>query len=318
MKRIVVGFCVPVLACAAALAQQKPAQQANSSNTAPQNASHKADRADAYYHYTMAHMYEELVTMYGRSDLANKAIDEYRQAIDADPGSEYLTAGLAELYAKTGRIRDAVMEAQDILKRDPNNLEAHKLLGRIYLRSMGDIQSGSANQNVIKLAIEQYEGILKLEKDPDNLVEDHLLLGRLYRLNNDLTKAENEFKTAVKLQPDSEEALSSLAYLYTEEGDPNKGVHLIEDVPDTGRSSRLYAALGYTYEQAHDYKKAFDAYKRSVELDRENLDSVRGLAQNLLNDGQTDAALEQYRLIADADPQDAQAQLRIAEILRTT
>ena len=122
----------------------------------------------------------------------------------------------------------------------------------------------------------------------------------------------------MKLQPDSEEALSSLAYLYTEEGDPNKGVHLLEDVPDTGRSSRLYAALGYTYEQAHDYKKAIDAYKRSVELDRENLDSVRGLAQNLLNDGQTDAALEQYRLIADADPQDAQAQLRIAEILRTT
>jgi len=29
---------------------------------------------------------------------------------------------------KTGRIRDAVMEAQDIIKRDPNNLEAHKLL----------------------------------------------------------------------------------------------------------------------------------------------------------------------------------------------
>ena len=48
---------------------------------------------------------------------------------------------------KTGRIRDAVMEAQDILKRDPNNLEAHKLLGRIYLRSMGDIQGGAQNQN---------------------------------------------------------------------------------------------------------------------------------------------------------------------------
>ena len=63
-------------------------------------------------------------------------------AIEADPGSEYLTSGLAELYAKTGRIRDAVIEAQDILKRDPNNLEAHKLLGRIYLRSLGDMQSG--------------------------------------------------------------------------------------------------------------------------------------------------------------------------------
>ncbi len=69
---------------------------------------------------------------------------------------------------------------------------------------------------MLKLAIEQYEQIIKIEPDS---VDDHLLLGRLYRLNNDLQKAESEFKTAVKLQPDSEEAVTTLAYLYNEEGD---------------------------------------------------------------------------------------------------
>src|SRR5262249_30375252 len=151
-----------------------------------------------------------------------KAIEEYRQAIDADPTSEYLTSGLAELYAKTGRIRDAVVEAQDILKRDPNNLEAHKLLGRIYLRSLGpDVPEGSSSQNVLKLAIEQYEEIVKLQPDS---VDDHLLLGRLYKVNNDLQKAESEFKTAVKLDPNSEEAVTTLAYLYNEEGDSTRAV----------------------------------------------------------------------------------------------
>src|SRR6266481_9188831 len=66
----------------------------------------KTDRAAAYYHFALAHMYEEQVATYGRSELANKAIEEYRAAIDADPASAYLTSGLAELYAKTGRIRD--------------------------------------------------------------------------------------------------------------------------------------------------------------------------------------------------------------------
>src|SRR5438105_6592321 len=179
------------------------------------------DRAAAYYHFTLAHIYEELVASYARSEFAAKAVEEYKLAIANDPDSEYLNAGLAELYAKTGRIRDAVLEAQDIIKRDPKNLEARKLLGRIYLRSLGDIQAGSqgGGQNVLKLAIEQYEQIVKLDTDPANLVDDHLLLGRLYRLNNDLQKAENEFKTAVKLQPDSEEAVTTLAYLYNEEGD---------------------------------------------------------------------------------------------------
>src|SRR6201982_457772 len=120
-----------------------------------QSSPRKVDKAAAYYHYTLAHMYEEMVTAYGRSDLAAKAGEEYRLAIEADPSSEFLTSALAELYVKTGRIADAVLQAQDIIKRDPNNLEAHKLLGRIYLRSLGDLPGGgNGSENVLKLAIE--------------------------------------------------------------------------------------------------------------------------------------------------------------------
>src|ERR1700744_5418945 len=78
------------------------------------------DQAEAYYHFSLAHMYEEMMAMYGRSEYANKAIDEYRLALENDPSSEYLNTALAELYAKTGRIRDAVVEEQDMIKRDPN------------------------------------------------------------------------------------------------------------------------------------------------------------------------------------------------------
>ncbi len=312
MKSIHRPFIV-LLAATFGLAQQTPA--VTDSKPVPSPAPRKVDKAAAYYHYSLAHVYEEQVAVYGRSELASKAIEEYRLAIEADPTSEYLTSGLAELYAKTGRIRDAVMEAQDILKRDPNNLEAHKLLGRIYLRSLGDVQAGSGSQNVLKLAIDQYEQIVKIE--PDN-VEDHLLLGRLYRLNNDLQKAENEFKMAIKLQPDSEEAVTTLAYLYNEEGDSTRATQVLSAIPDAARSAKLYSALGYTYEQQKQYKNAIEAYKRAIELDRDNLDAMRGLAQNLMNDGQPDAALQQYKIIADANPEDAQTYLHMAEIYRKT
>ncbi|MGC2323719.1 MAG: tetratricopeptide repeat protein, partial [Terriglobales bacterium] len=291
----------------------KPAAKAAADAPKPAPAAKAPDKAAAYYHYSLAHMYEELVSIYGRAEYATKAIQEYRSAIENDPDSEYLNAGLAELYAKTGRIRDALVEAQDIIKRDPNNLEARKLLGRIYLRSLGDLQSGTQSQEVLKLAIEQFQEIVRLEPKS---VDSHLLLGRLYRLDNNLVKAESEFKTAIQIQPDSEEAVTSLAYLYNEEGDATRAVALLNQVTDATRSGKLYAALGYTYEQQKEYKKAVGAYRKAVELDRENLDSLRGLAQNLMNDSQFDAALEQYRAIADADPQDAQAYLRISEIYR--
>src|SRR5580698_8818341 len=306
-------FAVPAAALNAP-ASPGGAKPADSQEAPSKPSGRKLDRAVAYYHYTVAHMYEEQVTVYGRSELATKAMEEYRLAIEADPSSEFLTSGLAELYVKTGRIRDAVLQAQDILKRDPNNLEAHKLLGRIYLRSLGDLPGGgNGSDNVLKLAIEQYEQIVKIEP---NSVDDHLLLGRLYRLNNDLQKAETELKTAVQLDPDSEEAVTTLSLLYSDEGDTTRALQVLSSVPDTGRSAKLYAALGATYEQRKEFKSAIDAYKHAIQLDRDNLDAIRGLAENLLNDGQVDAALAQYKVIADANPEDAQTYLRISEIYR--
>src|SRR6266436_1201646 len=205
MKKLLSLCILLVLGASTLAAQDKTAKPAEASPAVPTRK--PPDRAASYYHFALAHMYEEQVASYGRSELANKAIEEYRAAIDADPTSAYLTSGLAELYARTGRIRDAVVEAQDIITRNPNNLEARRLLGRIYLRSLGDMQAGSGSESVLKLAIEQYEQIVRLQ--PDSM-DDHLLLGRLYRLNNDLQKAESEFKTAVKLQPDSEEAVTTL------------------------------------------------------------------------------------------------------------
>jgi tetratricopeptide (TPR) repeat protein len=317
MNRIFAFFLTISALAPAAVAQTSPASSTPASSQPDakpaQSSPRKVDKSAAYYHYTMAHMYEEMVTAYGRSDLAMKATEEYRLAIEADPSSEFLTSALAELYVKTGRIADAVKEAQDIIKRDPKNLEAHKLLGRIYLRSLGDMPGGSGSDNILKLAIDQYEQIVKL--DPDS-VDDHLLLGRLYRLNNDLQKAEAELKLAIQIDPNSEEAVTTLAMLYTDEGDTAHALKVLAAIPDSARSAKLYSALGAAYEQRKEYKNAIDAYKHAITLDRDNLDAIRGLAENLLNDGQLDAALEQYKVIADSNPEDAQTYVRMAEIYR--
>jgi tetratricopeptide (TPR) repeat protein len=295
---------------------QKPVtnQPADSAQqTAATTPKKEVDRSGAYYHYSLAHMYEEQAAATGRSEYATKAVDEYKKAIEADPTSEFLNSSLAELYAKTGRIRDAVLEAQDIIKRDPKNVEARRLLGRIYLRSLGDMQAGTQSENILKLAIEQYENIVRLQPDS---IEDHLVLGRLYRLGEDRVKAEKEFQTAVKLQPSSEEAVTTLAILYTDEGDYSRALNVLEAIPDKERTSKVYSTLGFTYEQKKDYKQAISNYSKAVDQDSDNLDALRGLAQNLLNDGQTAAALEKYKQIVDADPQDAQTYMRIAEIYR--
>src|SRR5437660_7983324 len=70
-------------------AESKPASDTKPAQAAPR----KVDKASAYYHYALAHMYEEQVAMYGRPKLANKPIGKYAQAIKADPTSEYRIHG---------------------------------------------------------------------------------------------------------------------------------------------------------------------------------------------------------------------------------
>src|ERR1700722_7711755 len=102
-------------------AQPPPTTKASPAGTPA--AAPKPDRSAAYYHFGLAHMYEDMATNYGRPEYATRAIEEYKLALDADPGSKYLNSGLAELYLRTGRVRDAVLAAQEILKTEPNNLD---------------------------------------------------------------------------------------------------------------------------------------------------------------------------------------------------
>src|SRR6202023_1546288 len=53
-----------------------------------------------------------------------------------------------------------------------------------------------------------------------------------------------------------------------------------------------------------------------IALDRDNLDAIRGLAWSLEKDGQTDKALEQYKIIADANPEDGRTYMSMGEIYR--
>ena len=273
------------------------------------------DRTSAYYHYMLAHQYEDMANTYGRPEYATRAIEEYKLALDADPNSKYLTSGLAELYFRTGRVRDAVLAAQEQIKKDPNNLDAHKLLGGIYLKSLGGDgqQQSGPQEDVLKLAIGEYEKIVSLEPDS---IQDRLMLGQLYSLAHDSVHAEEQFSAAEKIDPGSEETAINLARLYTEQGDPGRAIKVLNNLPEDDQTSKTEFVLGASYERLKDTQHAIEAYKKSLDLEPDNLDTERALARVLLSDNQLTPALNAYQDIAAGDPTDPEAYLRISEIQR--
>jgi tetratricopeptide (TPR) repeat protein len=316
-----------LLAAHAVLAQvpakaptQTPAQTAAPSAStlkphpkpAPAPTAGEPDRAAAYYHDGLAHLYEELAVNNGRPDYAAQAIEEYKLALNADPGSPYLEDGLADLYFKLGRIREAVTSAQDQIKKNPNDISAHSLLGKVYLRSLGDMQSQQAGQ-MLQLAIAEYEKLAKLQ--PKDL-ETHLLLGQLYGLNRDNVKAEEQFKLAQALDGNSEDAVLNMARLYSEQGQAQRAVDVLTSIPADDRSGRVDFALGASYDELKKPKEAAAAYKASLEDNPDNPDALHALATDLMADNQLEAALPVYRQLVKIDPTDVQSIVKISEIQR--
>ena len=320
-----------LLPAPSARAQDKPIQQPAGTPAAPvegaatsaANASTKdstatsADRASAYYHLALANIDEEDAVSEGRPELITRAIEEYKLALNADPGSAQLNNGLADLYFRSGRARDAEMTARNLLKTSPDDVDAHKLLGRIYLRQLGEGQNSSSaassSSNVLNQAIAEYEKIVALQPKS---VEDRMVLGQLYTVKHDAKKAEEQFHIAQDIEPESEEVVLNLARLYAESGDIQHAAKVIQDVPEADRTPKMEFALGAAFDQLKNSKDAIAAYQRAADMDPGDAQTLDALAQALLADNQLDEALKQFKLVTEADPENVEPLIHIGEIQR--
>jgi tetratricopeptide (TPR) repeat protein len=302
-----------------------PAVDTGTTPASPATATTEPNRAQAYYHLALAGVYEDDAISDGRTDEVNKAIEEYKLALNADPNSAELADDLADLYFRVGRVHDAEVTARTLLKNSPDNIDAHKLLGRIYLRQLGEGEQGTAgatapgnsqgnSQNqVLDEAIAEFQKIVALQPKS---VEDHMVLGQLYTVKHQPDKAEAEFKTAQAIEPESEDVVLNLARLYAESGDLQHAAKSIEAVPVDGRTPKMEFTLGALYDQMKQPKDAIAAYKRAEDMEPGDLQTVDALAQALLNNDQLDDALKQYKELAEANPDDAEPLIHIAEIER--
>ena len=117
----------------------------------------RPDKAQAYFHYSLGHLYQERGTLFNRPELLAKAIEEIKLALQYDPTSSYLSVELADLYAMTGRWRSAVQEAEDAVSRNPGDLAARKLLGRLYLRLLTGERRQQTPSDLQQRAVQQFE-----------------------------------------------------------------------------------------------------------------------------------------------------------------
>ncbi len=283
------------------------------SAAAPVKSDKTSLRADAYYNFALGHLYELQYEQTSQSELASRAIEAYKKAYAIDPQSPIIGERLAEMYWKAQRQHDAIVEANEILKRDPNDLPTHRLLARIYLRSLGDINGAGVQTEAVGKAIAEYSEVHRL--DPTDQ-EASLWLARLYRLHNQPEKAEQVLRAMLKDDPENDAAVEQLTQLLLDQNKAEDAIALLEGMTARTPSASMYDLLGDAYTQTHDFPKAEGAYRKAVDLDPSELNHLRGLGQTLLSEEKYSDALVVYQKLVDLMPDEADNYLRIAQIYR--
>ncbi len=300
-----VKAAIAVLALGASAWAQTPAD----------TGANKTDKAAAYYHYALAHMYAEMAGMPGtRNDYLNKAIDNYKEAIKADPETPLLTEELSDLYIQSGRLREAQTDAEEALRQNPNDVPARRLLARVYTKQIGDQQQNRIDESMLKKAIEQYQKIVELApKDVDSLV----MLGRLQKISQNSEGAQKSYKQALAVDPENEDALTGLAMVYLDLGQNAEASDILKKLADKSPSQRSLRQLASAYEQMKEYGLAAETLNRALSMNPPDAaDLKRAVAQDLIFAKQFDEALKIYQAMADEEPTDAEPYLRMSEIYR--
>ncbi len=272
------------------------------------------DHASAYYHYALAHIYAELAGDAGGREYVDKALQNYKEALKADPSSAAISDELAEFYVQAGLLSDAESDAEKALAKDPNDLGALRLLARIYTSQIGG-QNNRINQDMLKKAIEQYKKITGVApKDVDAWV----MLGRLEKAAQDNAEAERAYKKALEIDPDSEDALTGLSLVYLDLGNSQAAADTLKALAEKNPSARSLRALAETYEQMKEFGLAADSLKKALALNPPDAAEVKqALAQDLIYAQRYPEALQIYQDLVADDPSDAQSYLGMSRIYRT-
>ena len=129
-------------------------------------------------------------------------------------------------------------------------------------------------------AIAEFEKIVALQP---RSVEDRMVLGQLYTVKHDQKKAEEQFKTAQQIEPDSEDVILNMARLYADSGDLPHAAKVIADVPTNDRTPKMEFTLGAIYDQMKQPKDAIEAYKRAADMQPGDPRTLDALAQALMS-----------------------------------
>jgi tetratricopeptide (TPR) repeat protein len=187
-----------------------------------------------------------------------------QQGLLVEARQQYLQ--VADAYARQGQTRKALDAYQKIADLDPSNTSVRMKLGEIYSR----------------------------ESMSDQAHESFILAGVEFLRKGDTEQALNANLKAIAINPDSRQALTAIATIYTQHGQIDRAINILCEAFERNPGDvELLTILGRTYLSASLMDDAERTFLSLVELDRNRYHYLLEVGRRFLQMGDMDRAAEQ-------------------------
>lgn len=255
---------------------------------AKENASKATATAD--YHFSMAQAY----SADGESD---RAIEEYKAALNFDAQSALIHSRIATEYIKKGSLSTAMEYAKKAVELDPKYTDARLMLGGIY---------SALHENT--LALKEYDVILV-----DNPQHEEAVIYKAQVLVEE-AKLDEAGKVLQAFAAKNDDSAVAWYYLGRVE---ERREHFKEAVQSYQKAllvrpsfTQAGLALGYAYESKGMSKEAVDAYKKTFDRTQDPAAAGR-LATLFLKEEKYELALPYLEAAAAEDPEDLNTRVKL-------
>ena len=222
--------------------------------------------------------------------LFDQAEKHFLDVLKINPNVIEAHASLAFVYAASKQHAKATAQLKVLLKAKPNHAQTHlNLANSLY------------EQKLYDEAIKHYEAALKI--DP-NLIEAHIHCGIAHRMTKNYDAAIVCLQRALNLDKTNARAFHILGMVYVDIEDINRALHCLESATGLAPKQAEYrVSFASVLEKANlDFEAGLE-YHRACEIDPNYLDGFTLYGAYLLKHHRYDEALECFTWASQLEPQ---------------
>ena len=206
----------------------------------------------------------------------------------------------AKAHFNKGNYKSSILICNEILKKDPNNIEGLFITSCILLQS-----------KKFELAINILNKLISLSKK-NSVFYYNLALA--YEGINSYSEAENHYMLAIKYEPRSVPTLVNLGNLFQQQEKYEKSIiEYNKAIMINPNDEKIHSNLGLSYFNMKLYEKSLNYYQKALDINPKYEEAIFGLGNCYDNLGNSNQAIKSFKEVISLNSKHARASFNLAQ-----